>query len=543
MKINIRFIVIVLFQFLFLYSGTPLFAAEIEVNPGDNLQNVINNAQGGDIIVVNGGSYAGTIHVQNRSFTQANPLIIKSGNGTPHITGTGAYNSGTTFRITNCSYLVLDGFKISNSLYGIYVTLSDHIIIKNCEVTNTGQEGIHARHNVEYLDILNCEIHHTGRRTDHEGWGEGIYIGGSSTDPISSYIYIANNEIYECGFGEGINIKPSEAEKVTIKNNHLHDIHPGKTTEPNSQWNGGAISTDQHATGIDRQIWIEENLIENIYNGQVSNTGIMVQQNGSRVINNTIINCTDRGIWFNDYDSTHPCWNYGNTFTNNGVEVYISPNAQVNTSNPGLSPYAAQSWYSDNATPPGVIINDHIALNKPVTVTAQQTNYQGSKAVDGSRNDEDRWSAEFFPQSIEIDLLNTYDLSSIDVYPLNNRAYQYIVEAKVDGGNYTTVINRSNNTTGSSVISDALNNVAADNLRITFTGSSGYIGDWISIREIEVFGTETGGPSTLHIETEEDIFIDNFNRGVILKAPNGNCYRMKVNNTGQFYSELVDCPQ
>ena len=50
-------------------------AADIIVNPGDNLQSAINNAQGGDVLIVNGGNYGGTIHIQNRSFTEANPLI------------------------------------------------------------------------------------------------------------------------------------------------------------------------------------------------------------------------------------------------------------------------------------------------------------------------------------------------------------------------------------------------------------------------------------------------------------------------------------
>jgi len=539
--------ILVIFFVLFFCQTNNLWGAEIIVNPGDNLQTVINNAGGGDIIIVNGGNYSGTIHVQNRNFSQANPLIIKRGNGTPHISGTGNYASGTTFRITNCSYLALDGFKLTGSLYGMYITQSDHIIVKNCEINDIGQEGIHARDGNQYLDILSNEIHHTGRRVDHEGWGEGMYIGSGSS-AMSSYIYIEGNEVYECGLGEGINVKPGDAEKITIINNHLHDIHPGKSTSPNSQWNGAAIAIDQHNSGQDRLIWIENNLIENIYNGQTNNTGVMVQQTGSRVINNTITNCTDRGIWFNDYSSSHPCWNYGNTFSNNGVEVHTSANAIVNTSNPGSSPYSAQNWYdpnddNNNNDPQNPVLNNHIALNKPVVVSSEQAGQEGAQAVDGSRNDDDRWSTEFYPQTIEIDLLSTYELSSVDVFPLHSRAYQYTVEAKVDGGAYTTIIDRSNNSAGGSVISDALTNVDADYLKITFTGASGYNGDWISIREIEVYGTETSGPSNQVLHVEGDVFIEDANRGIILMAPNGNCYRWKVGNNGQFLSELVDCPQ
>lgn len=39
-----------------------------------------------------------------------------------------------------------------------------------------------------------------------------------------------------------------------------------------------------------------------------------------------------------------------------------------------------------------------------------------------------------------------------------------------------------------------------------------------------------------------DIYIDHFNRGIVMRAPNGNCYRIKVNNDGRVSSALIDCP-
>lgn len=554
MKSNISTLFFVSLSLLF-FTNNDLIAADIIVNPGDNLQQVINSAQGGDVIIVNGGNYPGTIHIQNRTFTEANPLIIKNGNGTPHITGSGSHSGGTTFRITNCSFIAVDGFMFSNSLYGCFITLSDHIIIQNCEITNTGQEGLHANEGVEYIDVIGCEIHHTGRRVNFEGWGEGIYIGGAQQ--MNRYIYIEGNEIYECGFGEGINIKASDSEMVTVKNNHIHDVHPGKSTTPNAQWNGGAIGVSHHFVNTDRLIWIEENLIENISGGQTSDSGIMSQQSDTRIVNNTIRNCDDRGLYFNDYISDHPCWNFGNTFSNNGVNVFKAAGAQVFTSNPGLSPFVPQTWYNqvDSQEPPPADNGDNIALNKPVNVSAQQTDSEGLKAVDGSRNELDRWSAEFFPQSIEIDLLGTYLLDRIDVFPLQNRAYQYTVEAMTAGGSYQQIINRSNNNTGAAVITDLLADVPASKVRFTFTGAAVYTGDWTSIREIEIFGEETNEttgpteptepiePSDLLLETEGDIFLSKINSGIILISQNGTCFKMKVDDAGQFTSEAVECPE
>lgn len=45
----------------------------------------------------------------------------------------------------------------------------------------------------------------------------------------------------------------------------------------------------------------------------------------------------------------------------------------------------------------------------------------------------------------------------------------------------------------------------------------------------------------VHVE-EGDIYIDDACHGVILTAPNGLCYRMKVTNDGSFISEIVECP-
>jgi len=39
-----------------------------------------------------------------------------------------------------------------------------------------------------------------------------------------------------------------------------------------------------------------------------------------------------------------------------------------------------------------------------------------------------------------------------------------------------------------------------------------------------------------------DVYVDESCHGVILTAPDGNCYRVKVNNSGALVSEMVSCP-
>jgi hypothetical protein len=47
--------------------------------------------------------------------------------------------------------------------------------------------------------------------------------------------------------------------------------------------------------------------------------------------------------------------------------------------------------------------------------------------------------------------------------------------------------------------------------------------------------------SKLHV-TDGDVYIDNSNRGVIMKSPDGQCWRMTVNNSGQPEFNSITCP-
>ena len=86
-----------------------------------------------------------------------------------------------------------------------------------------------------------------------------------------------------------------------------------------------------------------------------------------------------------------------------------------------------------------------------------------------------------------IDLGAVYDLSQIKVHPYQNRAYRYTIATGTAPGSYTTVVNRSNNTTVGAVLSDDVS-VSARYVRINVTGASGYTGNWVSIGELEVIG-------------------------------------------------------
>jgi hypothetical protein len=127
----------------------------------------------------------------------------------------------------------------------------------------------------------------------------------------------------------------------------------------------------------------------------------------------------------------------------------------------------------------------NVALNQSVTFS--NVDVPNDKLVDGSTADTDRWSAQNFPQWALIDLGAQYDLSQIDLYPYQDRDYQYTVEVSTDGSSYTTVVDRSSNTEGGNVLSDTVSTTARY-VRLTVTDGDDYSGFWVSINELEVYG-------------------------------------------------------
>ena len=136
----------------------------------------------------------------------------------------------------------------------------------------------------------------------------------------------------------------------------------------------------------------------------------------------------------------------------------------------------------------------NLALRKPVSTSGSQSPYVGNRTVDGiANNGENRWSASPFPQSLEVDLGGTFQISKTEVVSYKDRAYRFKVEAKnSQNGSYRTIVDRSNNTTKSTPTKPISNSFAPTNARyvkITITGAHQYTGDWVSIQEFRVFGT------------------------------------------------------
>jgi len=149
------------------------------------------------------------------------------------------------------------------------------------------------------------------------------------------------------------------------------------------------------------------------------------------------------------------------------------------------------------------------ALNKPIngTGTADGPNVPTNLVDD---NTSSRWSVQDFPKSATVDLWENVTITQIEVTCYENRAYQYIIEgALTEDGPYTTIVDRSNNTTPGAPTAPIINvvdSIEARFVRITVTGADVYTGPWVSLTELRVFGlgeqisVNTNEPSLIPIQ-------------------------------------------
>jgi rhamnogalacturonyl hydrolase YesR len=153
----------------------------------------------------------------------------------------------------------------------------------------------------------------------------------------------------------------------------------------------------------------------------------------------------------------------------------------VNTDEP---PFCAGAFLLAGAQVAQLITSP--STGRPVTYTSQQVGNEASRVNDG--NVTTRWSASGFPQSVTIDLGANKSLSNAKVVPYLDRAYRYRVQTSTDNSHWTTVIDRTANTTGGSLIDDfSTGAVSARYVRLTVTGVNGGSTTWVSIQEFAVY--------------------------------------------------------
>jgi rhamnogalacturonyl hydrolase YesR/regulation of enolase protein 1 (concanavalin A-like superfamily) len=135
----------------------------------------------------------------------------------------------------------------------------------------------------------------------------------------------------------------------------------------------------------------------------------------------------------------------------------------------------------------------NLALNKPVSFSSQQTGNEATHAVDGDIST--RWSADTYPEWIQVDLGSIYNINKTELVPYLDRAYRYKIEISTDNTNFIQVVDRTANTVGGSLLTDTFTAQSARFVKLTVTGVYNDATTWSSINEFRVFASGAATPT------------------------------------------------
>lgn len=119
--------------------------------------------------------------------------------------------------------------------------------------------------------------------------------------------------------------------------------------------------------------------------------------------------------------------------------------------------------------------------------TAQEDENPAFNILDGNTEDDSRWSAEAFPQSVIIDYGEEKSIIGTKLWTYLDRAYQYTTELS-DNLDFTNayIVDRSANEESEQPITDNFETITARYAKITVNGAFAYTGSWVSLTEFEI---------------------------------------------------------
>jgi len=148
----------------------------------------------GNIVRVLAGKYHERVVPQHQG-SAGNPINFSAAPGVT-VTGDGT-STGSAFRLTNMSYITIDGFDVTNTTEeGIYAFGSNHVTISNNHVSSSGNSVAGSeRSGISFNATTDSII--SGNTTDHNTMHGIILSGSCSNITISGNISFANAMVTE----------------------------------------------------------------------------------------------------------------------------------------------------------------------------------------------------------------------------------------------------------------------------------------------------------------------------------------------------------
>jgi parallel beta-helix repeat protein len=204
--VRINRLIFLLAAFLIFASITGIgTAAETFVQPEDSIQEAVNSARPGDIIIVKPGAYAENIVVTK------NNLVIRSESGNPEDTVIEPYDPDTDVLTIQADNITVKGFMITGAganCSGVYLYDSNNCLIENNKLFNNS-EGIYLESSAKNRVFNNVIL--KGSR--------GISI------EQSDYNSVASNKASKCRYGIYLLIsKGNRISKNTVLENREYGI-------------------------------------------------------------------------------------------------------------------------------------------------------------------------------------------------------------------------------------------------------------------------------------------------------------------------------
>ncbi len=123
------------------------------------------------------------------------------------------------------------------------------------------------------------------------------------------------------------------------------------------------------------------------------------------------------------------------------------------------------------------------------TISSFSTEQNADNAVTNviDENNDNRWSAEGFPQFLVVDLGAAFSINEVSLTPHQERDYQFLLEGSNEpDGTFVTLVDATDNQAGGSSIDREFSEQVYRYIKLTVTGAATYDGPWVSISELRL---------------------------------------------------------